>query len=219
MNVAIIPARGGSVRIPRKNIRPFFGKPIIAYSIEAAKKFDGFDQVIVSTDDGEIAEIASSYGATVFWRQYKRLVKPGATRGPNGRYKSDDVLISHKDDGSMGTQDVCRDVLLQMPEVKTACVIYATAPLMSANDLYEGFMAVQQSHFNFAMSVGTDPLRDAAQFYWGDASAFVGRVPLIGYYTAMIPVDDDRVVDINTEEDWKAAERAYATIHGLEVPA
>lgn len=115
MNVAIIPARGGSVRIPRKNIRLFHGKPIIAYSIAAAKESGLFERVVVSTEDEEIADVAQNYGADVLMR-----------------------LRHLADDPTVGTQEVTAHALKSIP-CEFACCIYATAPTMTAEDLRHGF--------------------------------------------------------------------------------
>lgn len=195
MRVAIIPARGGSRRIPRKNIRNFHGKPIIAYSIEAAYSFSvgefKFDKVIVSTDDNEIAQVASKYGAEVFQRP-------------------------RPDDGHRGTQAVAFEVLvreaIRHDANGYACVIYATAPMLSQGDLQEGYLAVRAGR-DYAFGVGAEPLRDAGQFYWGHARSFLLKMPLVAPNSAMIPVAENRVCDINEESDWKRAEEMYAAIH------
>jgi pseudaminic acid cytidylyltransferase len=184
VRLAIIPARGGSVRIPRKNIRPFFGKPIIAYSIELAKASRMFDEIIVSTDDAEIAKVANLYGA--------------------------DALIRPEGWDEIGTQEVAARVVEQLTMPRHVCVIYATAPLLTVGDLENGWQAMREWHPLFAFSVGTEPLRDAGAFYWGEGWAFAKRVPLIGPRTAMVPIPESRVCDINTMEDWRVAERLYA---------
>jgi pseudaminic acid cytidylyltransferase len=114
MRVAVIPARGGSRRIPRKNIRPFHGKPIIAYSIEAAKKSRLFQAIYVSTEDANVADVALDYGAIVIRRPW--------------RLANDEV----------GTQEVMRDVLNGM-SYDVACCIYATCPMLTASDLVNGY--------------------------------------------------------------------------------
>lgn len=191
--IAIIPARGNSRRIPRKNIKMFHGKPIIAYSIEAAKMMTDdykFDVIVVSTDDAEIAKVSEQYGAMVQWRE--------------AEYCHDDV----------GTQRVAKHVLWKMKahQLDHVAVIYATSPLMSAYDLGEGMRISRAMHFNFAMSVGTNPLSDAGQFYCGHAAAFYRSSELISPYTAMIPISEDRVCDINTPEDFARAEQMYADL-------
>jgi pseudaminic acid cytidylyltransferase len=190
--VAIIPARGGSMRIPNKNRRMFHGKPIIAYSIETAKASGLFDRIIVTTDSEEIGEVAVLYGAE-FW-------------GRDAEYARDEV----------GTQEVMRHTLKAMRETYDyACCVYATAPLMTAEDLRDGYGCVRMRDFEYAMSVGAEPLRDAGQWYWGTAWAFSHAVALIGDCTAMVPIPEDRVCDVNTEDDWKRCEAMYTANHQL----
>lgn len=196
--IAIIPARGGSRRIPHKNIREFHGKPIIAYSIEAAFASGLFGQhVYVSTDDEEIAHVARQYGAGVL------------TRGAD--MAADEV----------GTQEVTADALklargvndLMYASNAIACCIYATSPLISVDDLKRGHELLSNSSMNYAMSVGNDPLCDAGQFYWGWVSAFANGWPLLDALTYMVPVAPNRVCDINVEADWQRAEAMYAELH------
>jgi N-acylneuraminate cytidylyltransferase len=182
--LAIIPARGGSVRLPRKNLKLFHGLPIIAYSIRLARKSRFFDEVIVSTDDNEIQQVALRYGACVVRRD--------------------------KDDGTKGTQEVAADVLRTMPAVDRACVIYPCAPLLTVEDLRIGLMRMAAYQADYAFSVGTQPLRDAGAFYWGEADAFTQRRPLYSTETVMVPIPEDRVCDINTAEDFAEAEQKYA---------
>jgi N-acylneuraminate cytidylyltransferase len=184
--ICIIPARGGSVRIPRKNIKLFHGKPIIQYSIDAAEESGLFDEIIVSTDDDEIANLVC--------HSVKVHRRPLC-------------------DGTMGTQEVTRMVLASLDELPDiACCLYATAPLVDVEDLKAGF-ACLDDRTEYAMSVGTEPLRDAGQFYFGHSDVFIKRYALIDVYTAMIPIDEDRVIDINTPEDWYKAERMYEALH------
>lgn len=197
MKVAIIPARGGSTRIPRKNIRLFHGKPIIQYSIELAQNEPQlFDHVIVSSDDKEILDFAVAHGAVA-------LERP--------------PLLAQD---QVGTQAVGHhavmwaDQHLTTPDLLThACVIYATAPMIERADLWRGWEQVRNGHRAFAFSVGDNPLRDAGQFYWGTAKAFRAHRPLIGAHSAMIPIEDARICDINTEEDWERALRMYRALH------
>lgn len=183
--VAIIPARGGSERLPGKNIKDFWGKPIIAYSIELARDSGMFSAVVVTTDDKAIADVALEYGAFVVMRP--------------------------PDDGSKGTQEVAGDLLRSMPGVKEACVIYATAPLATVDDL----KAAKSAHGgrDFAMTVGTEPLCDAGAIYWGKAESFVQGVPLLAPNTALVPLPPERVCDINTEEDFEEAKKKYAALY------
>lgn len=189
MRVAIIPARGASKRIPRKNIRMFHGKPILAYSIEAALQSKLFDCVFVSTDDEEIGLVAARHGASV-WERDPAL--------------ADDMT---------GTQAVAAE-FLNGADFDVACVIYATAPLISVDDLYAGHWVMQLPETNFAFSVGTKPvLHDAGQFYWGKSKVFVEDFPLWDSWSRMVPISPGRDCDINTEEDWKRAEKMYALLH------
>lgn len=185
--IAIIPARGGSKRIPRKNIRMFFGKPIIAYSIQAALDSKLFDEVIVSTDDDEIMGVAERYGA----RPIRRLTLA---------------------DEHTGTQEVMSHVLrCQMGQhYKRACCIYPTCPMMTADDILRGWHRLNIPRTVYAMSVGTEPLHDPGMWYWGWTSSFKNREPLLELGTGIVPIDTNRVCDINTEEDWIKAEGMYA---------
>ncbi len=190
MNTAIIPARGGSRRIKRKNIREFYGKPIIAYSIEAAKKSGLFDKIIISSDHTEIIDIAMEYGATDY------------------HDRPDELAVDE-----IGTQEVIRDVLLNC-EINNdyICCIYATTPLMSVDDLKRGYDAIYPG-VDHAISIGYPPLRDAAQFYWSTIKALLNDVQYFGCGTRLIKIDADRVCDINVEDDWKQAEEMYVKLH------
>ncbi|CAH1535367.1 Pseudaminic acid cytidylyltransferase [Vibrio owensii] len=181
MRVAIIPARGGSQRIPRKNIKPFFGQPMIAYSIKAARESGCFDRVIVSTDDLEIADVAKQYGAEM------PFIRPAGI--------SDDHAT---------TMDVIQHAASWLAEsggkLSYICCIYATAPFVRADKLAEGLESVTQPGVDYAFSATTFPfpiqralkvtetgtvsmfmpehqnirsqdleeaIHDAGQFYWG----------------------------------------------------
>ena len=230
MKIAVIPARGGSKRIPRKNIRPFLGKPIIAYSIEVALACGLFDQVVVSTDDSEIAEIAGNFGAQI------PFIRPQAL--------ADDYA---------GTNAVVKHALQWFADagqpVDLACCIYATAPLLRPEYLCAGHDALLTSGRSFAFSVTTFPFavqralrinadgavealypehimtrsqdlepayHDAAQFYWGRAAAFVEGVTL--YSPASVPVVLPRhlVQDIDTMEDWERAELMFSALQARD---
>ena len=135
--IAVIPARGGSTRIPRKNILEFHGKPIIAYSIETAKASGLFDRIIISTDDREIAEVAVQYGATDIHER-----RPEHARN------------------EVGTQEVARQVLLDYQgfyNPQYVCVIYATAPLMLAEDLKLGLDRLVSTGMDYVYTVGMQP--------------------------------------------------------------
>jgi len=232
--VAVIPARGGSKRIPRKNIRDFLGRPIIAYSIQAALDSKLFDRIIVSTDDPAIAETARAWGAeTPFLRP------------------------EHLADDHTGTDAVVEHALRFISErgatVVHACCIYATAPFVQPRHLREGYDRLVASGKDFAFSVtafaspiqralrltarGVEAVNpehvlarsqdlevlfhDAAQFYWGWAQAYLDGVdPFSG--TSSVPVILPRhlVQDIDTVEDWRGAELMYQVLQRSgEIPA
>lgn len=227
MKVAIIPARGGSKRIPDKNIRLFAGKPIIAYSIEAAKASRLFERIIVSTDSGKIAAIANKYGAETPFIRPPELSDDHAT--------SIAVLIHAlqwlKDSGE---------------EVQYGCFIYATAPFVQPEYLKQGFDLIEQEKAASAFSVTSfaasvframkideqgrlrmiqpeyeltrsndlqETYHDAGQFYWVDAGKFLqsGKI----YTDDALPVVLPRylVQDIDTEEDWQTAELMFKAMH------
>lgn len=193
MKVAIIPARGGSRRIPRKNIRLFHGKPIIAYSIETAMQSGLFRAVWVSTDDDEIADVARQYHAAVMPRSAK--------------LSRDDV----------GTLEVTRAAYLDIRQryhehITDVCCIYATAPLLGTSDLHRAYGEMRGHYTPHAFGVGLDPLRDAGAFYWSNSVALEFNVPL-HKVAALIALPAHRVCDINTEDDWLRAERMYTELH------
>ena len=218
--VAIIPARGGSKRIPRKNIKEFCGKPMIAWSIEAAKASGCFDQIVVSTDDEEIASIALQYGATV------PFMRPSAL--------SDDFT---------GTLPVIHHAVAWLNEfdspVDYACCIYATAPFVSAHDLQQGLQLIREADSSYAFSVTSyafpiqrairiinsgriamfnpehfetrsqdleEAWHDAGQFYWGTAEAWCGERPVFSDASVPVKLPRHRVQDIDTLDDWVRAE-------------
>jgi pseudaminic acid cytidylyltransferase len=226
MIVAVIPARGGSKRIPRKNIRPFAGKPIIAYSIEAARQCGLFDRIIVSTDDEEIAGVARDCGAETPFRRPPEL--------------SDDYT---------GTNPVAAHALTWLADhgedAEFACCIYATAPFIQAGDLRRGYDVLVSAGKSFAFTVtaydfsiqrairvlaggGVAPFfpqwidsrsqdldaahHDAGQFYWGRAEAFRSGLALFGADSIAILLPRHRVWDIDTPEDWTRAELMHAAL-------
>lgn len=228
MNVAIIPARGGSKRIPRKNIRRFEGKPIIAYSIAAALTTGLFDRVVVSTDDREIASVAETYGAEV------PFLRPAAI--------ADDMT---------GTAPVVKHAVQALQaagdEVTCACCIYATAPFVRASDLttaYQALIAAPAKAFAFSVTSFAFPVQralairegglapiypessearsqdleeayhDAGQFYWGRASAWMVETPLFSYASIPVVLPRHRVQDIDSLEDWTRAEHMFRALGG-----
>jgi N-acylneuraminate cytidylyltransferase len=227
MRVAVIPARGGSQRIPRKNIRPFAGKPIICHSIEIAKVSGLFDRVVVSTDDEEIAAVASNAGAEVPFLRPRKLA-----------------------DAFTGTNAVVKHAIEWLAEngtpVDLACCIYATAPFLRVRYLREGLQRLEAaSEQIFAFSVtsfpfpiqrairiidgnGIEPFfpehigarsqdleeayHDAGQFYWGHAAAFLSGQPLFSANSISVVLPRHLVQDIDTEEDWRRAESMWAAV-------
>ncbi|MBB6154201.1 N-acylneuraminate cytidylyltransferase [Pseudomonas sp. JAI115] len=222
-SVAIIPARGGSKRIPRKNLLPFDGVPMIVRSIRTALDSGLFEQVVVSTDDAEIAELALAHGAQVPFLRPVELA-----------------------DDFTGTAAVIVHALQQLPAFDYACCVYATAPLLQARFLSEGFELLQQHpQKSFAFSVCNfgfpvqraltldgqgaltalypefrntrsqdlpEAFQDAGQFYWGRSEAWLRGEVL--YSSASLPVLLPRhlVQDIDTPQDWKRAEYLYAAL-------
>ena len=218
--IAIIPARGGSKRISRKNIKLFCAKPMIAWSIEAALQSGCFDQVIVSTDDQEIAEVARQYGATVPFMRPAEL--------------SDDHT---------GTVPVIQHAIewvnAQGQSVEQACCLYATAPFVSAEDINRGLDILNATQSDYAFSVTSyafpiqrairlndegrvqmfnpehfntrsqdleEAFHDAGQFYWGTADAWLKGRMIFGAGSVPVPLPRHRVQDIDTPEDWVRAE-------------
>lgn len=184
--IAIIPARGGSRRIPRKNIRSFFGQPIMVYSIAAADLSGLFSDIVVSTDDDEIAAIANGAGAAVVRRPIELAVD------------------------SVGTQSVARHALQQMRgEYDYACVIYPCAPLMIVEDLHLGYERLRKGPAPFVYTVGPN-WQDAGQWYWGRVDDYLAGTSLDQSDLFLLPAA--RTCDINTEEDWVRAEQLYEAL-------
>lgn len=221
-NLAIIPARGGSKRIPRKNIKDFLGKPIIAYSIEAALNSELFDEVMVSTDDNEIAEVALKYGAKVpFFR-------------------------SNKNSGDFSTtMDVIKEVISEYKikfntDFENGCCIYPTAPLLKIEHLKNGysklilndystvFSAVEFSYPIWrGLSINEDSVatmiwpqhlndrsqdlqkvyHDAGQWYWFKTKELSDS--FFSEKSAIFKLDETEVQDIDNLTDWKLAELKY----------
>lgn len=202
--IAIIPARGGSRRIPGKNIRPFHGVPIIQYTVALALRSGLFRRIVVSTDDNEVIKAALATSVTNEVAGRVEMHKRSEARSQN----------------EVGTQEVAMEVLADMKPLGKlmpgdfACVIYPTAgPLIDPLDFAKGLHLVNRDWDRaFAFAVGTEPLRDAGQFYWGQVEKFMNLHPLIHPASIMVPIPEDRVCDINTEEDWTRAERMYLAL-------
>jgi N-acylneuraminate cytidylyltransferase len=223
MTLAVIPARGGSKRIPRKNIRPFAGKPIIAWAIETAQRSGLFERVIVSTDDGEIADIAGSLGAQA------PFVRPAGLA-----------------DDHCGTLEVVAHAVQWAAadgwDGDGACCLYATAAFASVDDLRSAGDLLRQGGWDYVLAAGRfdravqrafargadgsmellfenhrlsrsqdlAPIYyDAGQFYWGLTKAWLELRPIFGQRTSFVELPSWRAHDIDTPEDWTAAERQF----------
>ncbi len=231
MRLAVIPARGGSKRIPRKNIKLFCGKPMMAWSIAAAIESGCFDQIIVSTDDPEIADVARGYSAQVPFMRPKDL---------SGDHTATIPVIAH------AIEWIQRNV----GPVDYACCLYATAPFVSAHDLRRGLRTLIDSGADYAFSVTSypfpiqrairigadsrvemfqpehfstrsqdleDAFHDAGQFYWGRASAWSLAKPLFSPHSAPVILPRYRVQDIDTPEDWGRAEWLFKAMQAQTV--
>ena len=225
-NICIIPARGGSKRIPRKNIKEFLGKPIIAYSIQAALDSGLFDEVMVSTDDLEIAEIAKNFGAKV---PFMRSVN-----------NSDDFAT---------TFDVIEEVIKsyesQGNKFENICCIYSCAPFVTKHKLNEAYSKLKTDNFDTVFPVIQysfpiqrairlingkiemfdekhkntrtqdlpESFHDSGQFYWMNTKAILNKKCLITDNTGIIIISELESQDIDTELDWKLAELKYRLIN------
>lgn len=222
-NLCIIPARGGSKRVPRKNVKSFLGKPMLAYSIEAAQQTGLFEEIMVSTDDEEIAEVARQYGANVPFKRSAETSSDFAT-----------------------TADVLKEVLAKYKELgrefDNFCCFYATAPLVQSKDVVLAFEMLQKSVFTCVYPVvqfsypiwrcldlakdGTmtrhwpefensrsqdlpKEYHDTGTFYWYKTKEWLSGDIKIGG----IKVDETTIQDIDTETDWKLAEMKYELMY------
>lgn len=220
--LAIIPARGGSKRIPRKNIKPFLGQPIIKYSIDAALESKIFNEVMVSTDDHEIADLAKKYGAKVpFMRSEKNADDYATTR---------DVLI-----------EVLEEYKQRGFEFEHLCCIYPTAPFVKSEKLKQGFelltlkkadAVIPVTRFSYpiqrafkiedgrltrmwpeyekARSQDLEPAyHDVGQFYWYKVSSFLNRKNKSAYKTIPMLIPEMEMQDLDNNDDWIIAEMKY----------
>jgi pseudaminic acid cytidylyltransferase len=223
MIIAIIPARKNSKRIKNKNIKKFFNKPIISYSIDAAKKSKLFDSIVVSTDCKKIAKISQNYGAEVPFMRPREL--------------SDDFT---------GTNDVIKHAINYFrknnKKIKYVCCIYPTAPLITPELLKKGIKLIKKNKTNFCfvatkfespierriivkknskaklsdkrfLSRRTQDLKeyfyDAGQFYWGKPDAFIKYNDILRTSVSALIVSQYKVADINYDDDWKIAEAKF----------
>ena len=226
MKLAVIPARGGSKRIPRKNIKPFRGKPMIAWSIEAALASGCFDRIIVSTDDAEVAEVGRGCGAEV------PFMRPADLSGDR-----------------IGTTPVVQHAVQWLVGKGTAvtevCCIYATAPFLQPDDLRQAREHLHRGGFAYVFSATTfafppqralrvledsrveamfpdyidqrsqdlaHAIHDAGQFYWGRAESFLQALPIFAPHSAAWLLPRYRVQDIDSPEDWRRAELMHQAL-------
>jgi len=227
-NIAVIPARGGSKRISRKNVKPFCGKPILAYSIAAARASRLFEKIVVSTDDEEIAAIARQWGAIT------PFLRPAALADD---YVGTNAVAAH----------AAQWFLDRNIAVDHVCCLYATAPFVQPRFLVQGLETLLRRRCRFVFSATTfpAPLRrairldsdgwvapyfpesmaarsqdleeayhDAGQFYWGSPEAF-SQAALFGPGSAIVALPRHLVQDIDTPEDWLRAECMYKTLRTM----
>jgi N-acylneuraminate cytidylyltransferase len=230
VNAAIIPARGGSKRIPRKNIREFAGKPMIAHSIACALQSGLFERVIVSTDDAEISRVARGLGAEV------PFVRP------------EELSNDHA-----GTTEVVAHAInwLQSQGAwpTAVCCIYATAPFIRQEDLKQALAMLERGNWQYVFPAAAfaapvfrsfqknaegglemlfpehfttrsqdlpEVLHDAGQFYWGRPRAWLEDLRIFDSRSTVLPIPRFRVQDIDTLEDWDRAEAMWRVAHLID---
>lgn len=225
MNIAVIPARGGSKRIPRKNIKPFLGRPMIGYAIQAALTSKAFDRIIVSTDDGEIAEVARHFGAEIPFIRPQQLADDYTPTVP---------VIAH-------AICACEELGWHINDV---CCIYPGVPFVSVDDLRAAYdqLLASGAQYVFPVTQFPSPIQralrrlpdgsvrpfqpehaatrtqdlepgyfDVGQFYWGRKDAWLDGLNIhLNGITLVIP--EWRAVDIDTPTDWERAEMLYAIL-------
>lgn len=229
--VAIIPARGGSKRIPRKNIKPFAGRPMIAHSIAAAQAAGVFDRILVSTDCEEIADVARQNGADV------PFLRPAALADD---FAGTDAVNVH----------ALEWLAAQGETVERFCCVYATAPFLRAADIREGLALLRARNAGSALSVTTfaypifrsvkinqaggvemfwpenfpkrsqdlpTAYHDAGQFYWFDAARYLRAPRMIMEQAVPVIIPRNRVQDIDTPEDWSVAEQMFEVLQAREL--
>lgn len=228
-NVAIITARGGSKRIPRKNIKEFMGKPMLAYAIEAAQKSEIFDEVMVSTDDNEIKEIALKYGANI---PFMRSIETS-----NDFATTNDVL------NEVINEYKKRDIEFE----KFAC-IYPCVPFLNAEILKnayenflnsnadslmpvvkysfpiqravkinkEGYLEYREPQYALSRSQDLEPMfHDVGMFYFSKTNTFIKNKTLLTSKTTFFEMDERVIQDIDTLDDWQMAEMKYKVMYGV----
>jgi pseudaminic acid cytidylyltransferase len=222
MSLCVIPARGGSKRIPHKNIKPFHGRPMIGWSIAAARASGLFDRIVVSTDDPKIAAVAQGEGADV------PFLRPAAL----------------SDDHTATVPVIAHAVTaLDLPPDTPVCCLYATAPFVQGDDLAAGLAILPTARFVLAVTSFPFPIQralrrgndgsvemidpalartrsqdleeawhDAGQFYWARAEVWRSDLPALGPGAKAVVLPRHRVQDIDTPEDWTRAELLFAVL-------
>lgn len=221
-NLCIIPARGGSKRIPRKNIKPFMGKPIIAYSIEAALKSGLFDEVMVSTDDAEFAEVARRFGATVPFLRSEKTANDYAGLTD----VIDEVVATYKDRGALFDNYCCllstapfvnSDLLKESYELfvekkfdTLRPIVRFDYPIQRAYRMDEDNVVsfMQPEYLNTRSQDLEKAYHDAGLFYWGTCAVGFKGNKWGGYV-----IDESVCQDIDTEDDWRMAELKYKLLN------
>lgn len=229
-SICIIPARGGSKRIPRKNIKSFLGKPIIAYSIEAALNSNLFDEVMVSTDDAEIAEIAMKFGAKVPF------------------FRSADTANDYATTFQV-VEEVIQAYHIKGEVFDLACCIYACAPFVNSGRLTDALNLLKEKNFDsvfpiqsfgfpiqraltqnnekkiafrqpeFSLTRSQDLetcFHDAGQFYWINLKQCLALGALVTNNSGAIEITELEGQDIDNEIDWKLAELKYELVQGIK---
>jgi pseudaminic acid cytidylyltransferase len=228
MCIAVIPARGGSKRIHRKNIKKFNGIPMIAYAIRAAQNSNAFDEILVSTDDPEIAEISLSLGATIPWMRPTQL---------SGDHTTTVEVMQH----------AALQFNLSKGNVENICCLYPTTPLLEPEFLVSGLREIKSGDWDYVVSVTQveshpsrffylnsrsviqmyfpehettrtqdvpTTYRDAGQFYWGKSTAWASGKPIFSSNSTILELPPNVGIDIDTEQDWAYVEKLYKKRHG-----
>lgn len=228
MNIAVIPARAGSKRIPNKNIKDFMGKPIIAYSIDCAVASGLFDRVIVSTDDERIADISIELGAEVPFKRPETIADD---------MSGIDAVLSH----------ATEQLLKEHSDIDAICCIFATTPFIQKEDIEKGLKLLNEDDWSFVFSATEysfpvyrsifldnqqrvemifpemftkrsqdlkPSYHDAAQFYWGKPLAWLNKDVIFCKNSTIVKIPRWRVCDIDTPEDWQQAELLYKAMNG-----
>ena len=223
MRLAIIPARGGSKRIPRKNVKSFCGEPMIARSIDAAKESGCFDRIVVSTDDEEIADIARLAGAEV------PFLRPASL---SDDYTGTIAVVAH----------AINELSMRGAMASHVCCVYATAPLLRPEDIKDGLESLNDSNCDYAFAVTSyafpiqrairiradgkiemfapdnfetrsqdleEAFHDAGQFYWGMSKTWLANKPIFSSNSVPVIIPRHLVQDIDTPEDWRSAELMF----------